>query len=125
MTGALWYYFGCGKHTTGHYLHDRHGVKPRGLARVESYLERRFDGVLPPHPERDYGLYQATVTVFPGMGYTALAWWDRSADSRPGSNSVIWAPGTDWQPEALVNEARALFPWVFERLPRPLLLWPA
>lgn len=47
-------------------------------------------------------------------GYTALAFWDRTGDSRPGSNSVFLAEGThDFA--KMIEIAKRHFPTVFLR----------
>ena len=47
-------------------------------------------------------------------GWTALAFWDRSVDSRPGSNSVFLAEGTH-QFEDMVVLAQQSFPSIMQR----------
>lgn len=49
-------------------------------------------------------------------GWTALAFWDRSVDTRPGSNSAFLADG-DFNFDAMVEKAKASFPQVWERFP--------
>lgn len=112
-----WFYFGCNR-DTGHYLHDRHRYRvsaSHGLA----HRLNKFDGSLPPLGQ---GLYVASVTHLGGLGMTALAWWDQSVDTRPGSNSIIFAPVESIQGEDLLHYAEKMMPWVFARLPRPLVL---
>lgn len=116
MSGK-WYYFGC-RDQAGHYLFDQSGQENYGYG-PERPLGQ-FDGCLAPQPERD--LYVAAVSRLGGVGYTALAWWDRSVDKRPASNSIIFAPGLDGDPAELLAEAERRFPWVFSRLPQPVTL---
>lgn len=118
-TGQLWFYFGCGDRA-GHYLYSQsrsvtygdRGTLARGL--------EHFDGVLAPLGETQ--LYVAAMNRLGGLGYSALAWWDRSVDKRPASNSIIFAPGLTIPAEDLLAQAQQRFPWVFARLPQPVRL---
>jgi hypothetical protein len=56
------------------------------------------------------------------LSYCALSWWDQSGDARPGSNSTVFAPGLDWEPDVLLRRAAVILPWVFLRLPQELVL---
>jgi hypothetical protein len=118
-----WCYFGCGPGSAGHYLfaEDRQTIRA-ALGSAEAVIEK-WDGVLPPHPQRTEDLYRATISRVPGLGLTALAWWDRSQDSRVGGNSAIYAPFPEAGPNWLIEEGQRVFPWVFARLPQPLELW--
>jgi hypothetical protein len=115
-----WIYFGCG-HGAGHYAFTqaRNSLPPPHplFRKIE-----RLDGVLPPQPERDALLYWAAFSRLGGLGWTALAWWDRSVDKRPASNSLILAPGLTIEAEQMLEEARLRFPWVFARCPEVRLL---
>lgn len=122
MTVAPWYYFGCGNQA-GHYLFRENGQSvhmPQGVERELGHM----DGVLPPHSSDKFRapLYVASFSMLGGLGYCALSWWDCSVDKRPGSNSTVFAPGLDWDPETLLCAAQAKLPWVFSRLPFPLVL---
>lgn len=118
---AAWYYFGCGDQS-GHYLFGQNRWRPPryGDDAPPERLHGGFDGSLAPHPERE--LYVAAVSRLGGINMTALAWWDRSVDKRPASNSIIFAPGLTIEPEVMLAEAQRRFPWVFSRLPRPVRL---
>lgn len=109
-----WYYFGCGK-DAGHYVFAE-GAK-RIDYRVQDALAR-FDGRLAPQPEGEP--YLVAWSRLGGWKATALSWWDRSTDKRPGSNSIIFAPSLTIDPVETLVEANRRFPWVFSRLPRPL-----
>ncbi len=119
----MWYYFGCRQGNDGHYLcsegghgaHGRHNSIERALG--------NFDGSLAPYPESSDLLYKAAVTRLGGLGYTALAWWDRSQDSRGASNSIVFAPSLTIEPADMLDAAYGKFPWVFARLPKPLHLF--
>lgn len=45
-------------------------------------------------------------------GWTALAWWDRTGDRRPNSNTAIFARGT-YTAEQMLALYRARFPYHF------------
>lgn len=118
-----WYYFGCGR-GPGHYLFDERMNQVRGdYSSPPRRLAERFDGLLPPQPERTEDLYKAALSRLGGYGYSALSWWDRSEDKRGGCNSTIFAPSLIIEPLDLLEEAQRRFPWVFTRLPQQLELW--
>jgi hypothetical protein len=48
-------------------------------------------------------------------GWTLLAMWDRSMDTRPGSNAVFLMPGT-WTEAQMWDEARRQYPHIVKRL---------
>lgn len=105
-----WLYFGC-RHEAGHYVFRENG-------RTDYWLEDgigRFDGKLAPQPEAE--LYVAALSRLGGWGLSALSWWDRSVDRRPGSNSILFAPSLTIEPIEILVEGTKRFPWVFDRLP--------
>lgn len=109
-------YFGCGPKEAGHYLFDQNGMK---FDREPWRSHLQLDGTLAPWPEKD--LYVASVNRLPGIGYTAVAWWDRSQDQRPASNSIFWAP-LKIHEKVIVEYFEHLFPWAAKRLPQKLEL---
>lgn len=115
-----WIYFGC-RSGVGHYLCNERG----GSLGRDPRFDRlnRLDGKLAPQPERNDQLYQAALSRLEGFGLSALSWWDRSVDRRSGSNSIIFAPSLDIEPSDMLAEAQKRFPWVFARLPQPVILW--
>jgi len=117
---ATWVYFGCGQGSAGHRLEMYRGE------RLDGDLRRHLevcDGFFPPHPESSTLLYQAALTRLPGLGCSVLAWWDRSGDTRPGSNSAIFAPSLTCCAESMIEGAKQRWPWAINRLPKPLELW--
>lgn len=118
-----WFYFGCGPDVNGHYLYEPGGQKLRRYGRAgPDYQRMTFDGMLAPQPESN-NLYKASLTRLGGWNMSALAWWDRSADTRPASNSIIFAPSLTIEPSDILDQAYGKFPWVFKRLPQPIALW--
>lgn len=114
-----WLYFGCHRRA-GHYL-----FKP-GMRETYGQEYRKllnFDGLLPLQGDR--AGYVATVSRLGAWGATALAFWDYTVDTRPGSNSVFYAPSLTIEPDELLVQARAQFPEVWQRLPDVKLLVPA
>lgn len=110
-----WLYFGCGNGSeAGHYLFGQDGRERYGSA------FDKFDGLLAPMPERE--LYVAALSRLGCLQVSALSWWDRSVDSRPGSNSIIFAPTLTLSAAEIIEGGQARFPWVFARLPRPISL---
>lgn len=109
------FYFGCIKQP-GHWLWDR------DLQHVTGHQKMCWvpllDGVLPPQVgDRVQG--RAVVHVI--HGWTVLAFWDSSVDTRRGSNSFFMAQGvmTFSEIDLLSREA---FPSVYARFGFPVLL---
>lgn len=129
MSDKPWIYFGCGKGQKGHYLYAENGQTLHRYGRSGPDYQRRFsnlDGIFPPQPEpaNEQDCYRASVTRLGGWGYTVLAWWDRSEDTRSASNSAIYVPYLNIAPEIALEDAKARFPWVFSRTPQPVELVP-
>lgn len=84
----------------------------------------KFDGQLAPQFAKEI-LYIAAFSQLDGWGYSALSWWDRTVDDRPGSNSTIFCPATKISPEMILHGAEQpdRFAKVLQRLPKPLTLW--
>lgn len=123
MSEKPWLYFGCGPSEIGHYLYAQSGSKAHFYGSNENaWLQKMcWDGNLAPQPEGH--LYKAAFSRLGGWRYSALSWWDRSADKRGQSNSTILAPSLIIEPLEMFEEAQTRFPWVFRRLPQPLALW--
>jgi hypothetical protein len=122
-----WLYFGCGPRESGHYLYTESGQKLHHYGRPDSFIMQMcWDGNLAPQPEPapDTLIYRAALSRLGGWGYSALSWWDRSADKRGKSNSTILAPNLAIEPAAMLDEAKRRFPWVFSRLPQALAILP-
>lgn len=122
MNGKEWYYFGCHNGEPGHCLyHEGTPMRKVNSGRLKSDLER-FDALL--CPPREEGPYVAVVSQLPGMGFSALGFWDFSVDIRAGSNSIVFAPLSAFpSSDALLTEAQRRFPQVFARLPQPVKLF--
>ena len=101
-------YFGC--LTSGHYLFDSkfHHIwsSSSGIAWME-----RLDGVLPPQKGEEI---EGEACIHIIHGWTVIAFWDRSVDTRNKSNSIFFIPGIRTGEWALA-EARKTFPSIFER----------
>lgn len=117
------FYFGC-LDLAGHYLYESTNSKS------ESRIERiRYQNSNPWGDKIDGGLCPLDASGDPTKseqkegsallhykdGYTALAFWDRSGDIKPGSNSVIIAQGTH-DMKTMVDIGTKHFPYVFTRI---------
>lgn len=99
-------YFGCWGSDAGHYLHD-----DKGRSLHYDYKARRWpvigtskiDGSFAPKGDTHHGAAKLWHT----NGWTVLAFWDYSRDSRPGSNAAFIYRGT-WDAEDLLNDARGV-----------------
>jgi hypothetical protein len=116
------FYFGCWTYG-GHHLRGTNG-RSLGYTNDPSLVAIGFpwagggiDGKLTPRASRKQG----AAALHHLDGWTALAWHDYSVDSRGGSNSVVFLPGT-LTFEAATEEGRRLFPHVFERQPSPIAI---
>lgn len=105
-----WLYFGCVM-VAGHFVHD----EDMRRMYVHEYEFARFDGLLPPMKSSEP--YVATVSRLPGVGVSALAFWDYSIDPRPKSNSVFFVNDLDISAEDMLKEAEHRFPEIWERFP--------
>lgn len=116
-----WLYLGCGNQS-GHYLFTK-GDTPTKAMGLDPWLRDfdRFDGIFAPRPETE--LYVAAYFRMDGVGYSGLAWWDRTVDTRGKSNSTIFCSALSAEPHVVLQVAKRLFPWVFARLPKPLTLY--
>lgn len=110
------FYFGCLRES-GHYL-----WLPSGSRTVADYDQRLpvtfpcrlstlDSGFLPPRAPQDEGV----ARIWQTDGWTILAFWDRSVDSRPGSNSAFVLEG-DLSFEEATAAARGAYPEVWARL---------
>jgi hypothetical protein len=104
-------YFGC-VGPAGHYVYN----PGMGHDRDMNWLAY-MDGLLPPEGDQIEGL--ARLHHFNGC--TVLAFWDRSGDKRPGSNSVFYVPGHATFDE-VVEAAKKSFPGIWRRFPFNIVL---
>lgn len=108
------YYFGTYSRP-GHWLWSTSGRKVGSTGYGESFrwdVElpwRRIDGTLNPSQ------VQGECAVHHRAGWTALAFINRTDDSRPGSNSVFFFEGDLTFAEA-VQAAHRRFPWVMRNI---------
>lgn len=108
------FYFGCWGQTAGHYLHAGGGSSMRQRDLPEDWpiaVDFLDCGLLPPKKPQTEGL----ATFVHVNGWTIISFWDRSADSRPNSNSAFLARGLHSFDE-IVRMTRAAFPSVWDRL---------
>ena len=106
-----WLYFGCYKES-GHYLwlpgmQKDHRQQYRWLC--------QFDGILAPQPE--HTLYVASYSWLGGWKLAALSWWDRSVDTRPNTNSIVFCDFDFGGGDLMLAQARIEFPEIFARQP--------
>ena len=136
MTGAfevvLWepppphfFYFGCWSRS-GHHLH-----KPNGRSVYDVKLPWKYiDGVLQPHAhpmiEKANGnrhvksvdsdlQVQSLAALHHKDGWTVLAMWDRTVDTRYGCNANFFAKGTHTYAE-MVPIIEEHFPQIWKRI---------
>ncbi len=107
------YFFGAVERP-GHYL-----FAPWGEKIYQSVFDN-LDGQLAPAAiqEEQFIAQPWRLRGYLTDPWSALSWWDRTGDGRPGSNSTIFAPGDVVTIEGMVSEARRLFPKLDARLRR-------
>lgn len=106
------FYFGCWG-DTGHYLWNRERGRPGDEECPFNPWTKgdvQIDGGFCPRNGQVQG--EATVTV--KNEWTILAFWDRSVDRRPNSNSAFIERGA-FTFDEMVARARAEFPTVWAR----------
>lgn len=110
------YYFGVWPGSGGgHYLWTPDGQR---VAIAMTPFGVHIDGQI--HPTRDFpcnghGIVHMKHTQLDG--WSAIAFWDFTGDSRPGSNSVFVVRGL-YTMTPIIAEARRRFPTVWTRLHR-------
>lgn len=82
---------------------------------LRSLEEGRFDGVLAPFDSNQIGKYLESIIP----PFRIVSWWDRSGDSRPGSNSMMIGVGYS-SAEEILDDALVKFPVIMSRQPRPV-----
>lgn len=131
------YFFGCKyKDNVGHALHDSQGNSDY---RTPSWFPPAFallDGDLVPDPKNQGGpeglakhhqsqqhIAESANSILGNDGWwSAIAFLDRSGDSRSGSNTVFIVSGKhDF--EAVVEISKKAFPKIWERFPFEVRLW--
>lgn len=101
------FYFGCWTET-GHYLHDRDG---NSLRQAGPFRPQNVDTVYAPWP----GENVTRVNLVHTNGWTVLAMWDRSVDTRPGSNVAFIEEG-ELTLADMWAQAHSQFPQIVQRL---------
>ncbi len=112
------YYFGCAEpHASG-----GHAWYGRGLRRVpedvRKTLPKGLDGWLAPTENKQYGtrpeMPQGMALLVQLRRHTVVAFWDRTGDARPNSNSSFVAEGHHTFDE-MIEDAMLQFPRLFAR----------
>lgn len=114
-------FFGCdslpGRCNPGHYVKDRRN--PRRSYEQTPWGTALDGGLLAGVPDQVTG----RVVVTKKDGWTSLAFWDRSGDSRGASNSAFMI-AEDVSAERLLGLSREQWPEIFGRPNFPTLLLP-
>lgn len=115
IANECFYYFGC-IGGSGHYMFHASG-SPR-----LSYFQQpwqKLDGGLQPTGQQ----VQGPALLHHKDGWTALCFWDRSVDGRPGSNSNFLSTGNHTF-EEMIELAKKYFPMVMARFNFSIVLHP-
>lgn len=113
---SRFWYFGCeSKDKTGHYLFSTYS--DGGTTRDDSHLgfpTRQFDGTFQPVRQIP-GTWRLLVIHGDGDLITILAGWDRTADTRYGSNASFIAHGNH-SVDVMIEMAKKHFPEQWKRV---------
>ena len=113
----MMYYFGCWDQA-GHYLDEPSG---QNVHAAGPFTDSNLDGTFPPKihkPGGNYGecIEDETIAVLAHWrGWTVLAMWDRSIDTRGASNAAFVAEGEHTHAE-MWELARQRYPQIVARL---------
>lgn len=111
------FYFGCGS-GPGHYFFGTQGSYSHSAAKelpgCNPKVMELIDGTFCPGGPQIDGLYQESIVP----PVRIVAWWDRSVDKRPGSNSNLIGYGYA-SAEEMLDDAVKKYPWLMSRQPRP------
>jgi hypothetical protein len=122
------YYFGCWEHS-GHYWRSPNGYTDERKieARIPEALRHgRVDstfcpGYAGPYGRRSCPEVEGEAAIHLIEGWTVLAWWDRSVDSRPACNSALVVRG-DHSFTTMLEVAKAQMPELLKRQRFPVRL---
>ena len=106
-------YFGCGPSDTGHYFWKPDEVRYHVSTHTMLMLcpwGYEVDGTLQPARRTE-----GRCLLHRRGGWTALAWWDCSMDTRPGSCSAFLMRG-EHDFDAMVAAFKESFPWAHARM---------
>lgn len=103
----------------GHYFRNEDGMSVDHY-RIEPRLPEGYDGEFAPKTMGGKEMPQGVAKVTHVGGWTVLAFWDRSGDSRPNSNSGFWEPG-EFSFDEMMQKAHHAFPRVIARFPFPII----
>ena len=117
-------YFGCTRGVWGDTQYGHRFIRPGGKFAYTHEAEAMSpwgipDGTLAPRQGGSTHLEapQGNAALHHKDGWTALAFWDRSGDSRGASNSVFLIPVNHMSFDDALAAARENFPELFERFP--------
>jgi hypothetical protein len=107
-------YFGCVREA-GHHLwaNESRSMRPEQIAAqydINPNLLRNLDATFPPGHAQHECIYN-TCVIHP---IRIIAWWDRSLDKRPGSNSALIGIGYNSADDMFID-AETQFPSVMKR----------
>ena len=112
------YFFGCWNGSVGHYLHEPSGRTRWDVLESGQPWGYSIDSNLtPPGPgstsDRRVEI-EGHAALHHKDGWTGLAWWDRSVDTRGACNAGLYARGT-FTIEEMIALGREHFPHVMAR----------
>ena len=114
------YYFGC-QNRPGHYLFgpDMSSVPHTEQADQMTYLDGKL---APDNNQKQFEAQFWRLFNYPFGEYSAFSWWDRTVDSRRGSNCIIFVPGHIVDQITMESLARKYFPQMADKVSKLTLI---
>lgn len=101
-----------------------HNLYGPGMYRIKSSVSNlpwslgEIDGKLAPKDAAKNKMPQGICRMYGKDGWTVIAFWDRSGDSRANSNSAFFAAYPDATFRQMVERFKLCYPEIFARLER-------
>lgn len=90
--GPLWAYIGCANGSTGHRVELCGTFSDEAAAKSWRWHLGKFDGTLVTSPaNRLYEIQEVVRLKTSEKSFSAIGFWDRTVDTRPGSHVTIMA----------------------------------
>lgn len=112
------YFFGCWNNDKGYYFHRTDSTTVPWQDRHLIPFVKKIDGVYAPAGKQIEG--RACLRHL--RGWTVLAWWDRSVDTRSNSNAALVVEG-EFEFEDMLVMLKNRFPRVFARFDYSISLY--
>ena len=90
--GPMWAYIGCSNGSTGHRVEVCGTFVSEEAARSWRWHLQKYDGnLVKSPPARLYDIQEVVRIKIEGRSFSAIGFWDRTVDTRPGSHVTVLA----------------------------------